>query len=212
MLEIFIRTKLIHAQEWARRPRKRMGSVACLEQGSGSGITRSEPIVSVSHIRLRVYFLEDEIRWRVKASRRHTVINVASRFMQKNCVVVICIQLNRQAPCDGVNGVESQSKYGKSLSSCNCGIASTGVVRNSHSPVWRRSFHITQGSALKCANPRPPVMGVAVREPSTRGIGASDKSSVMMTKHFTPEGKGNSFCIPLTKHERRNASAFCKNK
>ena len=92
MLEDSVRTELTPAWQQARRSRKRRGSVACSEQGRGSGVTRSQPTVSVSHIRLRVSFLEDKTQWGVNASQCHTVANVAHRCCAEVCVVCLCIQ------------------------------------------------------------------------------------------------------------------------
>jgi hypothetical protein len=196
LLENSIRTVLIHAWQQARRPRKRMGSVACTEQGRGSGVTCSQPTVSVSHIWLRVSFLEDETQWGVNASQCHTVTNVAYRC---SCGGMCCLPphpTNRHIPNEGTNGVESQPNYDRSSLRYNCGIASSGVVEWVHSPVWRRSSHITQGSHQKWCNPRRPVMGPAVGQQSTDRIGERYKRPEMEAKAPLSEGKENSFCVP----------------
>lgn len=92
MLEDSIRTVLIPAWQQARRPGNGRGSVACTEQGRGSGITRSEPFVSVSHIRSRVYFLEDEAQWEMTEIRCHTVIKVALRHASEDRMLSSAVQ------------------------------------------------------------------------------------------------------------------------
>ncbi len=194
-MEDFIHTVLIHAWQQARRPRKRMGSVACTEQGSGSGITRSQPTISVSHKWLKVYFLEDEIQRGVNRTRCHTVINVSSQRSCESMQLLLSHPTSWSASNEEVNGIESRPKYDKSSFRCNCGIASVGAVEWFHSPAWRRSSHITQGSHRYRCSPRWPVMGPAVGQPSTDQIGGRYKSPAMGTKAETFEGKENSLCI-----------------
>lgn len=184
MLEDSIRTVLIPAWQQARRSGNRGGSVACTEQGRGSGITRSEPFVSVSYIRSRVCFLEDETQWEMTEFRCHTVINVALRPVIEDRMLSSIILAGRHTPNDGANGVESRPKYDESSLSCNCGIASAGVVDWLHSPAWRRSSHITQGW---------PVMGSAADHRSIDQIGGEYKTSAMMAESSSSKGKGNSF-------------------
>lgn len=211
MSEDSIHTVLIPAQQWALRSRKGGGSVACTEQGGGSEVTCCQPIASVSYIWLRVCFLEDETQWGVNASRCHTVANVSSRC---SCRSMCCLPLHptsRRASNEEVNGVESQPNYNASFIRRNCGIVSAGVVEWFHSPAWRRSSNITQGQYLKWCGPRWPVMGPAVDQRSIDRIGERYKRPVMEAKARFSEGKWNSLCNPK-KYERRNASAFRKNK
>lgn len=196
MLEVSIRTVLIPAWQQARRPRKRRGSVACTEQGSGSGVTRSEPTVSVSHIWLRVCFLEDETQWGVNASQCHTVNNVAYRFSCGSMCCLLPHPADRHVSNEEINGVESQPVYDESSLRCNCGIASAGAVEWFHSPAWRRSSHITQGLHRNRCSPRWPVMGPAVGQRSTDRIGERHKRPAMEAKPQLSEGKENSLCIP----------------
>jgi len=187
VLEDSIRTVLIPAWQQARRSGNRGGSVACTEQGRGSGITRSEPSVSVSHIRSRVCFLEDETQWEMTEFRCHTVIKVALRRVVGNRKLFLHYLTCRHTPNAGANGVESRSKYDKSSLSCNCGIASAGAVEWFHSPAWRRSFHITQGW---------PVMGSAADHRSIDQIGNGHKASAMMSENpHLPRERGTVFCF-----------------
>lgn len=196
MLEVSIRTVLIPAWQQARRPRKRRGSVACTEQGGGSGVTRSEPIVSVSHVWLRVSFLEDETQWGVNASQCHTVTNVARRSVQGVCVVLPLHPVYRHVPSEGINGVESQPVHDKTSLRCNCGIASAGVTSFARSPAWRRSSHSTQGTRRSRRALRRPVMGPAAGGPKARRIGDRKKLPAMGAKADFSQGKENSNCVP----------------
>lgn len=128
MLKTSIPNVLIPAWQQALRSRKRRGSVACTGKGRGSGITRSKPSVRVSHIRLKVSFLEDKTQWGTILPRCHTVIKVASLFVHCNVALVRCNQLNRRASNEEVNGVESQPNYDAASQNINMGSPKLGMV------------------------------------------------------------------------------------
>lgn len=198
MLEISIRTVLILARQRARRPRKRQGSAACTEKGRGSGITRSQPWVSVSHIWIKVGFPErrDSVgKNQVPVPHGDSRGNLDSA---KEQMMGPWHPICRHASSDEVNGVESRPKYDESSLRRNCGIVSAGVAEWVRSPAWRHSSHSTQGW---------PVMGSAAGHSSNDRIGHEYKTAVMPGETSCPKGKENSLCIP-TKCKRRIASAF----
>jgi hypothetical protein len=180
-----IPTVLILAQQWARRSRKRQGSVACTEQGDGSGAIRSKPAVRVSHVWLGC-ISKDETQRGVSTPRCHTMANVASRSLRRNHVLSADNQQDRRAPNDGVNGVESRPNHDATWLCVNAGSSTlVGAVNpNLHDdgvPVILNGW---------------PVMGSATGIKTGRG--ARYKLSVMAAKVWLAGGKGNSFSIQST--------------
>lgn len=187
-------TKLIPAQQWARRSGNGRGSVACLEQGRESGITRSQLSIRASRVRLRC-FPKDEIQRILNRSQYHTVINVILRSLWSGLRCTGHIQKDRRAFGKKVNGIESRPNHDITQHSGNARSPKL-VTKGQSSPVWRRSSNITQGWS---------VMDSAV------GCGADRarryKCPAMVAKLSGPSGKvEQSLCHSI--HERRIASAF----
>lgn len=189
-----ISTVLIHAQQWARRSRKRMGSVACTEQGRESEIIVSGPRARISRVRLKC-ILEDETQWGVKHDpASHDDLGDASAFVE---ILWTCFNRRhcRHAVDDTVNGVQSQPNHDASSHSVNTG-----------SPKLAESVNTClYGDGVPIVPKSQPVMGLTVgNQPDSA---PKYKWSAMASKVLEPEGKWNSFCAQLT-NKRRNASAF----
>jgi len=172
-------TQLIHAQQWARRSRKRMGSVACWER-RGRGVTRSQSSASTSRVRLKCS-LEDETRWGMFLPQCHTVTEMAFRFCVEDVLKPLLQSAARHTLDDKDNGVESQPNHDEPLHSVNAGL-STQVAK---SPERQRSSNITQ-----CR----PVMGSAISSRSMSWSGFENKFSAMKMKPQHLGGKWSSFC------------------
>ena len=172
-------THLIHAQQWARRSRKRMGSVACWER-RGHGVTRSQSSASTSREWLKC-ILEDETRWGLFLPQRHTVTEMAFRYRAEEVLKPLLQAAVRHTFDEKGNGVESQPNHDESLHSVNMG--SPAQVKES--PERRRSSNITQGG---------PVMGTATNSRSMSWAETEKKFSAMKTKPQLFGGKWNSFC------------------
>ena len=190
MLTISIPTVLIPTWQQVRRSRKRRGSVACTEQGEGSGAIRSKPLVRVSCIRLKVYFLEDETQWGKRNAQRYTMAKVALRFVRERLGLTSRSQRNRHTPNEGANGVENQPKYNA---------ASHNVNMGSPKQVWLFEVHL-YGDGVPIVPNRLPVMGLAASNQS--GPILWNKCAAMLANTRDTGGKWNSFCVwPLTRKE-----------
>lgn len=177
-------TQLIHVQQWTRRSRKRMGSVACWER-KGRGVTRSQSFASTSREWLKC-ILEDETRWGLFLPQRHTVTEMAFRLSAGDVWKPLLQSATRHTFDEKGNGVKSRPNHDESLHSVNMG--SPTLVKES--PEWRRSSNITQ---------RGPVMGTAITSRSMRWSEVENKFSAMKTKPQLSGGKWNSFCTrPIT--------------
>ena len=190
MLINSIPTVLIPAQEWARRPGNRRGSVACTEQGRGSEITSSQPSVRVSHVWLKC-FLEGETQRGVKMAQCHTVIQVAFRVCVWGVSVRPSNQPSRRTSNEEANGVESRPNHDVASYSIN-----VGSPKQMKTSAWRRSSNSTQGW---------PVMGSAVGNQADRG--AEHKLTVMLVKPLSLGGSGTVFVVCLA-IERRVTSVI----
>lgn len=177
-----IPTVLILAQQWARRSRKRQGSVACTEQGEGSGAIRSKPFVRVSYEWLGC-ISKDETRRGVNTPRCHTMANVASRSLRWINVLSADNQQDRRAPNDGVNGVESRPNHDATWLFVNAG--SSKLVGGVNPNLYDDGVPVVLDGW--------PVMGSAVGIKTDRGAGY--KLSAMTAKVRLAGGKGNSFSI-----------------
>lgn len=194
MFEYFIPTALIAAQQWARRLGNESGSEACAVKGRRSGTIRSEPFVRVSHVWLRMGFLEDEIQRGMMMTRGHTMVKVASRLSTDISPCGFGIKSSRRASNEEVNGIESQPKHDMSLYSVNTGSSKLAVLVN----------HCLYDDGTPILLNGLPVMGVAA---GTRyRIGDEYKSSAMVTKVQSLRGSGVVH-ISIQQNERRTASA-----
>ena len=205
MLVTSIPTVLIPIWRQICKPRKGRGSVACTEQVRGSGAIRSKPSGRVSRIWLRVSFFEDEIHRGVNASRCHTMAKVASRSVHGRVLDSRATNPDRRTPNEGANGIESRPKYDNSLLNVNMGSPKLVVE------VKRNQY----GDGVPIVPNRLPVMGLATGNqsgPNDKGsLRGEHKSAVMPANPCRAGGRGTAFVFSY-RHERRNASAFRKNK
>ena len=191
MLISFIPTVLIPAQQWARRSRKRGGSVACTEQGKTTGIIRSERFVRVSRI-WSGYLPEDEIQWGRTANRCHTMIKVASQSM-----------LRSRFPFEAINWIGTSQMMGPKESKVDLSTTSKTSLHsvNVGSPKQESFLH---GDGVLIVLKGLPVMGKAIRLVGFEDI---NKLTAMLTKHVSTRGEGEQFVFSVIQHERRTASA-----
>ncbi len=180
MSKYSISTELIHAQQWARRSRKRVGSVACSEQGWESEIIVSQPQVRINRARLKC-ILEDETQWGVKTDPvSHDDLGDTSAFV-KTLWTGFSKRHCRRAMNDMVNGVQSRPNHDTSSHSVNTG-----------SPKLAESVNTClYGDGVPILPKSQPVMGVTVGNQSD-----SDnlyKSSAMMNESKLLRGKVEQF-------------------
>jgi len=195
LFENFIPTALIAAQQWARRLGNESGSEACAGKGERSGTIRSKPFVRVSHVWLRMRFLEDEIQRGIMMTRGHTMVKVASRLSTDISPCGFGIKSSRRASSEEVNGIESQPTHDKSLHSVNTGSPKLAAQVN----------RCLYGDGTPILPNGLPVMGVAV---GTRcRIGNGYKVPAMESKIQISRGSGVVH-ISVQQHERKVASAI----
>lgn len=183
MSKYSISTELIHAQQWARRSRKRVGSVACSEQGWESEIIVSEPQVRINRVRLKC-ILKDETQWGVKThpvshddlgDTSAVVKTSRSGFNKRHC---------RRAMNDMVNGVQSRPNHDTSSHSVNTG-----------SPKLAESVNTClYGDGVPILPKSQPVMGMTVGNQT--GSENLYKSSAMMNESKFFRGKVEQFLFP----------------
>lgn len=147
-----MRTQLIHAQKWARRSRKRMGSVACWER-RGRGVTRSQSSASASRARLKLSLLEDETRWGMFFPQRHTVTEMAFRLSAREVLKPLLQSATRHTFDEKGNGVESRPNHDVTLHSVNMGSPTVGERRQPSSNMATEFQYYPNDSG--------PVMGAA---------------------------------------------------
>lgn len=144
-------TVLIHAQQWARRSRKRMGSVACTEQGRESEIIVGRPRVRTSRVRLKC-ILEDETQWGVNSDpASHDDLGDASAIAWTSWSGP-SIRYRGHAGNDPVNGVESRPNHDASSHSVNTGSPSLAESVNTR----------LYGDGVPILPKSQPVMGMTV--------------------------------------------------
>lgn len=183
MSKYSISTELIHAQQWARRSRKRVGSVACSEQGWESEIIVSEPQVRINRVRLKC-ILKDETQRGVNSDpASHDDLGDASTFA-KTSLPGFSIRQCRRTMNDMVNGVQSRPNHDTSSHSVNTG-----------SPKLAESVNTClYGDGVPILPKSQPVMGMTVGNQSD-----SDnlyKSSAMMNESKFFRGKVEQFLFP----------------
>lgn len=183
MLITSIPTALIPDWRQARRSRKGGGSVACAEQGDGSGAIRSKPAVRVSHAWLRVSFLEGETQRGVCIPRWHTMANVASRSLGRILFVSATSQQDRRTPNEGADGVESRPNHDG---------ASMQVNTRSPTSVGAGGGN-RHGDGGPIVPNRLPVMGLAAG--SQPGSPHRYQGPAMASKPDDGGGKWDSLCI-----------------
>lgn len=188
-------TELIHAWQQARRSRKRVGSVACSEQGERSETIFSRPFVRTSRVWLRCN-PKDETQWGVKHDpMSHDGLGDISTFV-KRVTVRSCNRHGRRAESDSVNGVQSRPNHDASSHSVNMG-----------SPKLAGSVNTClYGDGVPILPKSQPVMGVTAGNQS--GSASRHKSPAMATKPEKGRGKVEQFLCSVNPHERRIASAF----
>lgn len=175
-----ISTVLIHAQRWARRSRKRMGSVACTEQGRESEIIVSQPRARISRVRLKC-ILEDETQWGVNSDpASHDDSGDASAIAE-----ILWSDLSRRhcrrAVDDTVNGVKSQPNHDASSHSVNTGSPKLAELVNT----------CLYGDGVPILPNGQPVMGVTVG--TQPDFASGYKLSAMTAKILKVRGKVEQF-------------------
>ena len=183
MSKYSISTELIHAQQWARRSRKRVGSVACSEQGLESEIIVSEPQVRINRVRLKC-ILKDETQWGVKTNPvSHDDLGDISAF-GKTLRTGFNSGHCRRAMSDMVNGVQSRPNHDTSSHSVNTG-----------SPKLAESVNTClYGDGVPILPKSQPVMGMTASNQS--GSDNLYKSSAMMNENKLFRGKVEQFLFP----------------
>lgn len=183
-----ISTVLIHAQQWARRSRKRMGSVACTEQGRESEIIVSQPRARISRVRLKC-ILEDETQWGVNSDpASHDDLGDASATAWTSRTGP-SIRYCRRAFSEKVNGVKSQPNHDASSHSVNTG-----------SPKLAESVNTClYGDGVLILPKSQPVMGMTV---GTQSDSVSrHKFSAMKAKPESIRGKVEQFLCSTNKRK-----------
>ena len=191
---ISIPTRLIHAQQWARRSGNGRGSVACTEQGGENGITRSQLFVRVSRARLRC-IPKDETQRGVNSD---PTLHGDLRDVLTRAGDLCSVPDNQPSPRafnEKVNGVQSRPNHDNPSHSVNMGSPTLAAS-------VKRSLH---GDGVPIVPKSLPVMGETAGNQTGSNLG--NKSPVMVTNPRAFEGKWNSQCVQ-SMPKRRNASAF----
>lgn len=178
-------TVLILVQQWTT-PGNREGSVACTEQGVGSGITRSKPRVRVSHV-WQECFLEGEIQRRMMMAHCHTVVYVAVRSIWRDSICARHSRIDRRIPNEGTDGIESLPNHDVSLHEVNSGSPTLVLLVKS-------TYQNGDGGSI--VPNRWTLTGSAVGIKSDRCD--EYKSLVTEVKSQSAGGKGDSLRIRLT--------------
>jgi hypothetical protein len=188
-------TELIHAQQWARRPRKRVGSVACSEYGGRSETIASRLPVRTSRGWLKCY-LEDETQWGVNSDpASHDGLGDASAFARA-LWSGSRIRHGRRAVNDTVNGVQSQPNRDDSSHSVNMGSPKLAAQVN------RRLY----GDGVPILPKSQPVMGVTVGNQSDSAL--RYKSASNGDESLSQQRESGTVFVLSQTHEGRIASAF----
>lgn len=158
MSKYSVSTVLIHALRGARRSRKRMGSVACTEQGREGEIIGSLTSVRISRVGLKC-ILEDETQWGVNIYPvSHDGLGDTSAFA-KGVIVRPSIRHSRRAFNEKVNGVKSQPTHDTSSHNVNSG-----------SPTQEGTIKTyLHGDGVPIVPKGLPVMGKAIGNQSDSG-------------------------------------------
>lgn len=183
-----ISTELIHAQKWARRSRKRVGSVACSEQDWESEIIVSQPQVRISRVRLKC-ILKDETQWGVNNDpASHDDLGDVFAFVGASWPGPNNRQCKR-AVNETVNGVQSQPNHDASSHSVNTG-----------SPKLAESVNTClYGDGVPILPKSQPVIGMTVgNQPDSDEL---YKSSVMMVESSSFRGKVEQFLCSTNKRK-----------
>lgn len=151
-------TVLIHVLRRTRRSRKRMGSVACTEQGEEDEIISCLTSVRTSRVWLKC-ILEDETQWGVKTDPvSHDDLGDTSAFA-KGVIDRPGIRHSRRAFNEKVNGVKSQSNHDRSSHNVNSG-----------SPTQKGTIKTyLHGDGVPIVPKGLPVMGKAIGNQSDFG-------------------------------------------
>ncbi len=183
-----ISTVLIHAQQWARRPRKGMGSVACTEQGRESEIIVSGPRARISRVWLKCV-LEDETQRGVNVDpASHDDLGDASTIARE-LQSFPGSQRGGRAVDDTVNGVKSRPTHDASSHSVNTGSPTLVGSVNTH----------LYGDGVPIVPKGQPVMGVTAGIQS--GSARRHKSPVMAAKTDGVRGKVEQFLCSTNKRK-----------
>ena len=152
----------------------------------GSGIARSKPNGSVSHIWLRC-ISEGEIQWGMTTTLCHTAIKVAYRLYETIVTLVSYPVKSRHIFNEKSEGIESQPKYDQAPHKRNTGSPALVCCY-----VNSRQY----GDGVPIVPERLPVMGLAIGKQSNRHT--LDKVTAMKLKQVCVWGKWNSFCSEST--------------
>lgn len=188
MSKYSISTVLIHVPRGTRRSRKRMGSVACTEQGGGGEIISSLASVRISRVWLKC-ILEDETQWGVNTNPvSHDDLGDTSAIA-KGVIVRPSIRYSRRTFNEKANGVKSQPNRDPSSHNVNSGSPKQmGLLKT--------SLH---GDGVPIVLKGLPVMGKAIGNQSDSD--ELNKASVMMTNPIPTRGEVEQFLCSTNKRK-----------